>query len=149
VFARNLVELSQSNRMALRRTGFATGQTIELAVPASIRAATVLLPDGSKHQLHAEFGRASLSTTEHAGFYYISWNAPTPGSTLVAVNLESFRESNPTQQALPATLAGVSRPDTLVPLADFAWLGALLAAIAALAASVQFVHPAVSLARKS
>jgi Ca-activated chloride channel homolog len=140
VFARNLVELGRSSHLAQRPTAFTTGAAIALSIPGSASVVSLTLPDGTRASVPVILGSANLGTVTQTGFSYVSWEGTLPGSALLATNLESYRESSAVRQALPARLSGDTETGAR-PMLDLAWLCALAASLATLAACVHFIVP--------
>jgi hypothetical protein len=107
-----------------------TGSPIRVHVPVDVSSVDVTDPTGTHHTLSASHGSALLPRAVHAGFYYFSWQGRSPASTLVAVNLSSADESDPTVDPLPITRAEqntaleLQRPRDITPW--FALLALLL-----------------------
>ncbi|MBM4357844.1 MAG: BatA and WFA domain-containing protein [Deltaproteobacteria bacterium] len=97
VFARNLLEAARTHRASAFELAASTGEVVRAHVPLAVRAVEVTEPgagDGVRRSVEASNGIAILPEVERAGFYHVSWQAPRPGSSLIAVNLVSQDESD-------------------------------------------------------
>lgn len=132
VYVRNLVELSRQQRRESSLLTAATGRPLRIKVPNDVDAATVTLPDGTRREVRATKGVALFPEATQAGFYYFAWKGPEPGSALVATNLTSNAESDPTRDALPESRAlplpreALVRDRNLAPWLALAALGLLI-----------------------
>jgi hypothetical protein len=94
LFVRNVVELARAHR-ARGITGPArTGEPLSIRVPPEVGDITVEDPAKKETRVPARGGLAVVPEASRAGFYFVSWKGPHPGSLLVPANLTSETESN-------------------------------------------------------
>jgi len=130
LFVRNVVELARAHR-ARGITGPArTGEPLSIRVPPDVASIEVEDPVGRKVEVPARGGLAVVPEASRAGFYFVSWKGPHPGSLLVPANLTSEAESNVAPRELatggaPVKVSGAAA----VAEAHTSW-GWLVAAIA-------------------
>jgi hypothetical protein len=94
LFVRNIVELARTHR-ARGITGPArTGEPMRVRVPPEVDSVELEDPDAKKLTIPAKNGLAVVPEVARAGFYFLSWKGPRPGSLLVAANLTSEAESD-------------------------------------------------------
>lgn len=126
VFVRNLVELSRQQHRESTLLTARTGRPLRVKVPNDVDSAAVTLPDGSTDEVAASLGVALLPEASQAGFYYFAWKGADPGSALVAANLTSEAESDPTRDELPDSRNLPKGRSALVRDRDLSpWLAAL------------------------
>ncbi len=132
LFMRNIVELARTHRARGITGPSRTGEPMRVRVPPETDSVELEDPDGNKTTLVAKNGLAVVPEVARAGFYFLSWKAPRPGSLLVAANLTSEAESDLRPKDLQTGAAPV-KISTAAEVADAhtEW-GWLLAAIALL-----------------
>jgi hypothetical protein len=130
LFVRNIVELARTHR-ARGITGPArTGEPMRVRVPPDVDSVEVEHPDGHKSTIAAKNGLAVVPEVARAGFYFLSWKGPRPGSLLVAANLTSEAESDLRPRALddmPAQISVSSAAEVADAHTEWGWLLAALA----------------------
>lgn len=129
LFVRNVVELARSHQRATASGPFRTGEPLFARVPESVTEVSVERPSGQIEKHAARSGSLVVPNAAEAGFYYLSWQGPRPGSALLAANLTSAAESDLRERPLPDVLSepGASTSAGSVELATgWSWLlGAL------------------------
>jgi hypothetical protein len=132
LFVRNIVELARTHR-ARGITGPArTGEPMRVRVPAEVDSVEIEDPEGRKSTTTAKNGLAIVPEVARAGFYFLSWKGPRPGSLLIAANLTSEAESDLRPRGLaetPAKVTVASAAEVADAHTEWGWL---LAAIALL-----------------
>jgi hypothetical protein len=126
VFLRNLAERARSShgRQEARRSR--TGQPLRLSLPAGVDRVTIEGPDGAAKTVPVRDSLALAPPPSRAGFYYAHWDAPSAGSRLVAVNLESDTEGDLGPRAERVTTPEQAAARTpIAHVTSFAWLAAL------------------------
>jgi hypothetical protein len=136
LFVRNVVELARTHR-ARGITGPArTGEPMRVRVPPEIDTVEIEDPAGDKLGVPAKNGLAIVPEVSRAGFYFLSWQGPRPGSLLAVANLTSDAESQIGGRELPAA-SGPIRISDEAEIADahteWGWLLAALALLLILA----------------
>jgi Aerotolerance regulator N-terminal/von Willebrand factor type A domain len=133
LFVRNVVELARTHRDHGAGSGRA-GEALRIAVPPGVERVKVDGPPAgarpTSREAAARAGLAVVSDVRRAGLYHVSWQGTTPGSTLVAVNLTSERESDLRARLDPSTVVGARVALTPVVAdahADWSYLAAALA----------------------
>ncbi len=128
LFVRNVVELARAHRDHGAGSGRA-GEALRVAVPPGVEKVRVDPPGGPAREAGARAGLAVVSDARRAGLYRVSWAGPAAGSTIVAVNLASERESDLRARVDGGALAGASVARAAVADAhtDWSYLAAALA----------------------
>jgi hypothetical protein len=135
LFIRNLTETSRAGRASGPSLSSKSGEPISLRVPLGVEQVVLVDAAGARQEIGARDGLAVLPAPPTVGFYHASWAGPRPGSTLLAVNLDSEAESRiaPRPLALGAASGKAAAPPLGVVRYD--WVLALLG-LALIAADV-------------
>jgi hypothetical protein len=71
-----------------------TGQPLWLSVPTDVEMVRVTPPRAEPFEVTAHDAGALVPAATQAGFYFFTWQGANPGSSLLATNLLSARESD-------------------------------------------------------
>jgi hypothetical protein len=130
LFVRNVVELARAHRQQGLTGPAKTGEPVSVRVPPDVEEIGVEGPEGKQIAITARSGLAVVPELARAGFYYVSWQKPRPGSSLVAANLTSEQESDVAPRELvvnTSLVRQVSAKELADALSDWSWLLAALA----------------------
>lgn len=126
LFMRNLTEAARAGRESGPAWLAKAGEPVSLRVPLGTEHVTLLDPRGTSRDVRARDGLAVLPAPDSVGFYLASWKEPRPGSSLLAVNLESETESRIAPKPL-SLASGKGRPLAVVEgVTHYEWILALL-----------------------
>lgn len=130
LFVRNIAEQARSRR-ALGISGpLRAGEPMRISLPQSASSLRVEGPGGFSGDFPVREGLAVIAGARRAGLYHVSFEGKRPGSSVVAANLTSSRESDLREREL--SQAGQQVTTTTSPglpseHAEWTWLLATLA----------------------
>jgi len=126
LFMRNLTEVARAGRASGPSWIAKAGEPISLRVPLGTERVTVLDPRGKSRELPVRDGLVVVPPPDAVGFYLASWGDPRPGSSLLAVNLESEAESRIAPK--PLSIKGGQGKPIAAPegVTHYEWVLALL-----------------------
>jgi hypothetical protein len=141
LFMRNLTEAARAGRANGPSWLAKAGEPISLRIPLGTERVTVLDPRGKSREVPARDGLAVLPAPDSVGFYLASWGGPRPGSSLLAVNLESETESRIAPK--PLSLQGGKGKPLAAPegVTHYEWLLALVGLLLLTADVVWITRP--------